>query len=225
MKLLIVEDEHKIANSIKKGLEQEGFVVDVAYTGVDGYDMAVTGDYDTLILDLLLPGMPGIEICKNLRKEKIHTPILILTAKGQIGDKVEGLDAGADDYLTKPFAFEELLARVRAVSRRPRVPAGTILSLADLSLDPVSFEVKRDAQPLSLSSKEFSLLEYLLRHPNQILTKDQIISHVWDYEADVLPNTVEVYIGYLRNKVDRPFPQKPALIHTVRGFGYKISAG
>jgi DNA-binding response OmpR family regulator len=222
MRVLVVEDEHQIANAIKKGLEQESFAVDVAYDGTEGYDLASTEDYDVIVLDLLLPGIDGMEICRKLRADKIHTPILILTAKGQLEDKVEGLNAGADDYLVKPFAFEELLARIRAMIRRPKEAAGTILTLDDLSLNTLTYEVKRDGEEIRLSGKEFSLLEYLLRHPNQIFTKEQIIGHVWNYDADILPNTVEVYIGYLRNKVDRPFPKKPALIHTVRGFGYKI---
>jgi len=222
MRMLVVEDEHKIANAIKKGLTQESYAVDVAYTGTDGYDLASTEDYDLLILDIMLPGISGIDICKKLRDAQIHTPILLLTAKGQTEDKVEGLDAGADDYLTKPFAFEELLARIRALIRRPKHTEGTTLSLNGLSLNTLTHEIVRDSTSIRLSHKEFSLLEYLLRHPNQIVTKDQIIGHVWDYDADVLPNTVEVYIGYLRTKIDKPFPKKPHLIHTLRGFGYKL---
>jgi len=222
MRVLIVEDEHKIANSIKKGLEQESYAVDTAFTGNDGFDLASSEDYDLIILDILLPGIDGIEICKNLRKQQIHTPILMLTAKGQTSDKVEGLNAGADDYLTKPFAFEELLARVRALSRRPKNGLGTTLSFEDLTLDTLNFTVKRGDKIIRLSSKEYALLEYLLRHQNKILTKSQIISHVWNYDADILPNTVEVYIGYLRNKVDKPFPKSPDLIHTIRGFGYRL---
>jgi two-component system, OmpR family, response regulator len=216
MRILVVEDEHKIANSIKKGLEQELYAVDVAFDGLEGYDLASSEEYDLIVLDLMLPGLDGISICKRLRKEHIHTPILILTAKGQTGDKVEGLDAGADDYLTKPFSFEELLARIRALIRRPQKTNGEALSVKDLTLDTKTFEVKRKGNDIPLSNKEFSLLEYLMRHPNQILTKDQIISHVWNYEADILPNTVEVYIGYLRNKIGKD------LIKTQRGFGYKI---
>ncbi len=216
MRVLVVEDEHKIANSIKKGLEQESYAVDITYDGEAGYDLASSEDYDLLILDILLPKMDGLMICSKLRKQNIHTPILLLTAKGQTEDKVKGLDAGADDYLTKPFAFEELLARARALSRRPKNGLGTILKLADLTLDTLSFTVKRGEKNIRLSSKEYALLEYLLRHPNQILTKDQIISHVWNYDADVLPNTVEVYIGYLRKKIGND------LIHTIRGFGYEL---
>lgn len=222
MRILVVEDEHRIANSIKKGLEQEHYAVDVAYTGTDGFDLASTEEYDLLILDLMLPGLDGLQICQKLRAMQNHVPILILTAKGQIEDKVKGLDSGADDYLTKPFSFEELLARIRAISRRPKVSIDNSLVVNGLSLDIHTFQVIRDGQPISLSSKEFSLLESLMRHPHQILSKDQIIGHVWDYDADVLPNTVEVYIRNLRRKIDDPFKDKPPLIHTVRGFGYKI---
>jgi DNA-binding response OmpR family regulator len=222
MRILVVEDEHKIANSIKKGLMQESFAVDVAFTGDEGYDLASGEAYDVIILDILLPGLSGLEVCKKLRSQSIHTPILILTAKGQVSDKVEGLNAGADDYLTKPFAFEELLARVRALSRRPKEGGGTKLKFGDLMLDTLTYEVKRGDRAIQLSMKEYALLEYLLKHPNQTVSKDQIISHIWDYDADVLPNTVEVYIGYLRNKIDRPFTKKVHLIHTVRGFGYRL---
>jgi DNA-binding response OmpR family regulator len=166
--------------------------------------------------------MDGVTMCKKLRAENIHTPILMLTARGQISDKVNGLNSGADDYLTKPFAFEELLARVRALVRRPKYTIGTKLTMDDLILDVSAFELTRATKPIRLSNREFSLLEYLMRHPNKTLTKDQIIGHVWNYDADVLPNTVEVYIGYLRSKIDKPFPKKPALIHTIRGFGYRI---
>ncbi|KKT45812.1 MAG: DNA-binding response regulator [Candidatus Blackburnbacteria bacterium RIFCSPHIGHO2_02_FULL_39_13] len=222
MRILVVEDEHKIANSIKKGLEQESYAVDVAFTGDDGYGLASTEDYDLIILDVLLPGINGIEIAKKLRGQQIHTPILMLTAKGQLEDKVTGLDAGADDYLTKPFAFEELLARIRALTRRPKDSLGIIIAVSDLTLNTATYQVKRDNKIIPLSSKEYALLEYLMRHPKQTLTKEQIINHVWDYDADVLPNTVEVYIGYLRNKIDKPFSEKPTLIQTIRGFGYKI---
>lgn len=222
MKVLIVEDEHRIAASIKTGLEQERFTADVAYTGTDGYDLASSGDYDLIILDLMLPGMDGLAVCKQLRAEKVHTPVLILTAKSQIQDKVTGLDTGADDYLTKPFSFEELLARCRALTRRPQNSLNQLLVVNDLTLDASQFTVTRDHTSITLSGKEFSLLEYLIRHPRQILSKDQIITHVWSYESDILPNTVEVYIRNLRRKIDLPFKNLPELIHTVRGFGYKI---
>ncbi len=224
MRILIVEDEHRIANSIKKGLEQERYTVDVAYSGSDGYDLASAEEYDLIILDLMLPGIDGLRICQKLRQENNHTPILILTAKSQTRDKVVGLDSGADDYLTKPFSFEELLARIRALSRRPKKTVGEIIRIADLSLNSKSFEVKRAGKSIRLSNKEFSLLEYLIRNKGQILTKENIIAHVWDYDANILFNTVEVYIKNLRNKIDLPFKDKKALIKTVRGFGYKISS-
>ncbi len=222
MKILLVEDEHKIAHSIKQGLEQEHFVVDIAYDGKTGYDLASEGLYDVLILDRLLPGLDGVAICQQLREEGKHTPILMLTAKTQVQDKVEGLLAGADDYLTKPFAFEELLARVKALTRRPSGMTRHRLEVVDLSLDTDTFDVVRSGKRIVLSAKEFALLEYMMRHHNKIVSKEQIISHVWNYDADILPNTVEVFIGYLRAKIDRPFPKEKPLIHTIRGFGYKI---
>lgn len=222
MKLLLVEDEHKIAASIKKGLEQESYTVDVVYDGTAGLDLALSEEYDLVILDRLLPEIDGVEICRKIRERGNHTPVLMLTAKGQLQDRLEGFHAGADDYLIKPFAFEELLARIRALVRRPKKSVSNVLTAYDLSLDTDAFEVKRGNRVIQLSSKEFALLEYLLRHQNKIVTKEQIISHVWNYDADILPNTVEVYMGYLRNKIDKPFPDKPHLIHTVRGFGYKL---
>ncbi len=221
MRVLVVEDEHKIANAIKKGLEQESWAVDLAFDGEEGFDLASTEDYDVIVLDLMLPQMGGLEICQKLRQENVHTPILILTAKGEIEDKVKGLNSGADDYLAKPFAFTELLARIKALTRRPKQTLDPVLKVADLSLDSLNYLVKRGEKPIKLSKTEYALLEYLMRHKNKVLTKDQIINHVWNYDADVLPNTVEVYIGYLRSKVDKSFKNK--LIHTIRGFGYKIS--
>ncbi len=223
MKILLVEDEHKIAQSIKKGLEQENYVVELAFNGTDGLDLALSMDFDLVVLDRMLPGMDGLKICQEIRKAGLHIPILILTALGETMDKVVGLDSGADDYLTKPFAFEELLARIRALKRRPGDFIKNILKLADLELDTNSFEVTRAGKKIILSNKEFALLEYLLRNPKKILTKDKLINHVWSYDADILPNTVEVYIGYLRNKIDSSFGNKKSLIHTIRGFGYKIS--
>ena len=222
MKILIVEDEHRIAGSIKKGLEQEHFLVDIAYDGTNGFDLASTEVYDLLILDLLLPGMNGLDICRKLRQTNNHTPIIILTAKGQLEDKIGGLNSGADDYMTKPFSFEELLARVRALVRRPRNISGSVLKLDGLELDTTTFEVKRQGKNIKLSHKEFALLEFLLSHPHQIFSKEQLIDKVWDYDADVLPNTVEVFIRNLRQKIDNPFKENPPLIITIRGFGYKI---
>ena len=222
MRILIVEDDHRIAQAIKKGLEQESYAVDLTHDGEAGYDLASTEEYDVIILDLMLPKKDGITVCKELRAVDIHTPILMLTAKGQLDDKVTGLNAGADDYLVKPFAFAELLARIKALTRRPKQALDTTLTVDDLTLDSVHMSVTRAGKKLDLSRKEYGLLEYLMRSAGMIRTKDQIINHVWDYDADILPNTVEVYIGYLRNKIDKPFPKKKPLIHTVRGFGYKI---
>jgi DNA-binding response OmpR family regulator len=224
MRILVVEDEHKIANAIKQGLAQEKYAVDVEYDADSGLGAALSESYDVMVIDRMLPGsVEGLDICRQVRQKGIHTPILLLTAKDQTRDRVEGLNAGADDYLVKPFSFEELLARIRALMRRPAETAGPVLTVEDLSLDPVKFEVKRGSTPLELSAKEFALLEYMMRNSNRVLSKDNIISHVWDFDADVLPNTVEVYIGYLRNKVDKPF--KKQLLHTQRGFGYILGAG
>lgn len=221
MRILVIEDEHKIAQALKKALQQENYAVDVSYDGDDGYAMATTEPYDLAIIDRMIPGKyDGIAIVKAMREEKIHTPVLILTAKGTVSDRATGLDSGADDYLIKPFALEELLARVRALLRRPTEVQQTILTCGDLSLNTVTFEVKRDNKQISLTGKEFALLEFLLRNQGRPSNKDTIIAHVWDYNADVLPNTVEVYMKYLRQKVDDPF--KKPLIHTARGFGYKI---
>ncbi|MGB4800938.1 MAG: response regulator transcription factor [Candidatus Saccharimonadales bacterium] len=223
MKLLLIEDEPKIARAIKRGLEQERSTVEVCHDGQSGLASALGDDYDVIILDRMLPGgKDGLEICEELRAKNVKTPVIMLTAKGQIRDKVNGLNAGADDYLVKPFSFEELLARLRALTRRPHETKNTTLAIADLSLDTVSYGVKRGEKPIALSQTEYALLEYLLRNKDRVLSKDNIINHVWDFDADVLPNTVEAYIGYLRNKIDKPFRGKP-LIHTVRGFGYKLS--
>jgi DNA-binding response OmpR family regulator len=223
MRVLVVEDEHKIARALKKALEQETYAVDVAYDGDEGYAMATTEPYDVAVIDRMLPGdHDGISIIKAMREAKIHTPVLLLTALGSVSDRTTGLDSGADDYLVKPFALEELLARVRALLRRPAEQHATVLTAGDLTLNTVTFEVRRGDTPIQLTGKEFALLEYLMRNQNRPLPKSTIISHVWDYDADVLPNTVEVYIKYIRNKIDQPF-DKP-LIHTIRGFGYKLQA-
>jgi len=225
MKVLVVEDEHRIANYIKKGLAHESMVVDVAFDGEEGYDLASSEDYDVLILDRMLPQMDGLEICKNLRKEHIHTPILMLTAKGSTSDKVEGLEAGADDYLPKPFAFAELVARVRALSRRPEHTNDSILKVGELEVNTNSFEVTRSGKKVSLSKKEFALLEFFVQNHGQVFSPEQLTEKVWSYDSDVLPNTAQVYIGYLRKKLDKNFSDKPALIKTVRGFGYKLDGG
>jgi DNA-binding response OmpR family regulator len=223
MRILLVEDEHKIARALKKALEQESYAVDVTYDGDEGYAMATTEPYDVAIIDRMLPGdYDGIAIVKAMRDAKIHTPVLLLTALGAVKDRTEGLDSGADDYLVKPFALEELLARVRALMRRPKEQQSTTLTAGDLSLNTVTYEVKRDGKDIQLTGKEFALLEYMLRNQGRPLPKEMIIAHVWDYDADILPNTVEVYIKYLRTKIDQPF--KTPLIHTSRGFGYKLQA-
>ncbi len=225
MRILVVEDEPKIAQAVKKGLELKGYAVDMVHDGDSGLSYGMDPDYDLIVLDRMLPGsVDGVEICKKIREAGVQTPIIMLTARGTIGDRVEGLNGGADDYLVKPFSFDELNARVRALLRRPPVTVGSVLKIDDLSLNPQTFEVKRGEDVIHLSSKEFSLLEYLMHHPGQIVNKDMIVSHVWDEESDILPNTIEVYIGYLRNKIDRPYPDKTDLIKTQRGFGYKIAA-
>ena len=222
MRILVVEDEHRIAQTIKKGLEQERYAVDIAYDGAAGYDLASTEDYDMIILDRMLPEKTGIDVCTKLRKNDNHTPILMLTAKSQTSDKIDGLDAGADDYLTKPFSFEELLARIRALSRRPKQSLNTKITIKDLTLDRETFQVFREQKIIQLSGKEFSLLEYLMRNKGKVISKQQLIDHVWDFEADVLPNTVEVTMRNIRRKIEKPFSNKKLVIKTVRGFGYKI---
>jgi two-component system OmpR family response regulator len=224
MRILVIEDEVKIAQTIKRGLELKGYAVDAVNDGETGLSYAVDPDYDVVILDRMLPGIDGIELCQKVRAENVHTPILMLTARGTIGDKVEGLNSGADDYLVKPFSFEELNARIKALLRRPVAQTGTIITLDDLSLDTTNYEVKRGKESIKLSHKEFALLEYFMHHQGQVITKNMIINHVWDEDAVVLPNTVEVYVGYLRNKIDRPFPKAKPLLHTMRGFGYKLTA-
>ncbi len=224
MRVLLVEDEEKIANAVKRGLELKGYAVDTVADSDTGLSYAVDPDYDIIILDRMLPGSKdGLDIARQARAEGQKAPILILTARGSVEDKVEGLNAGVDDYLVKPFSFSELVARMQALLRRPPVPTSSVLSYADLTLDPAKYEVTRGGKPIKLSNKEFALLEYFIRHSEQILTKDMIINHVWNEDAIVMPNTVEVYIGYLRSKIDRPFPDQPPLINTIRGFGYKLS--
>jgi DNA-binding response OmpR family regulator len=220
MRILVVEDEHKIANAVKQGLEQHTYAVDVAYDGDSGMAMATTEPYDLIILDRMLPGkIDGIGILLNLRAAKNHTPVLLLTAKDRILDRADGLNAGADDYLVKPFAFVELIARVRALLRRPRQVMDTAITYADITLDTEHMVVERAGKEIELTAKEFALLEYMMRNVGRVLSKETLMQHVWDYDADILPNTVEVYIGYLRNKLDKPF-EGPAVIRTKRGFGY-----
>ena len=223
MKILVVEDEHRIAQAIKEGLEEEGYAVDIEHDGEGGYHTAsaVPDEYDVILLDIMMPGLNGYEVAAKLRSEGNHTPILMLTAKDQEKDIIKGLDTGADDYLAKPFSFDVLLARIRALLRRPHNSVGEVLQVGDLSLDPASKTVVRAGQDIRLTSKEYAILEYLMRNSGRVLSKDNIISHVWDFDADVLPNNVEVFITFLRSKIDKPF--KKPLLHTVRGFGYKVS--
>lgn len=224
MRILVVEDEHKIASAVKRGLELDSFAVDVEYDGDAGLAAALGEKYDLIILDRMLPGKEGAQITRELRAQGHHEPILLLTAKDRVEDRVEGLNAGADDYLPKPFAYAELLARVRALLRRPQDVQSTVLQYDDLALDTTSYEVKRAGQHVQLSRREFALLEYLLRNQGRIVSKDAIIGHVWNFDADILPNTVEVYIGYLRSKVDKPFKDSQPLITTVRGYGYRLGS-
>ena len=224
MRVLLVEDEEKIASAVKRGLELKGYAVDTVADGDTGLSYALDPDYDIIILDRMLPGSKdGLDIARQARAEGQKAPILILTARGSIADKVEGLNAGVDDYLVKPFSFSELVARMQALMRRPPSIVSTVLSYDDLTLDPSKYEVTRSGKTIKLSNKEFALLDYFMRHAEQILTKDMIINHVWNEDAVVMPNTVEVYIGYLRAKIDRVFPERPQLLNTVRGFGYKLS--
>ena len=222
MKILVIEDEQHIADYLKKGLELKAHVVDVAYDGLEGFDLASNEEYDVIILDRMLPELDGIQVCQKLREEKNTTPILMLTAKTEVTDRVDGLDAGADDYLGKPFAFVELLARIKALARRPKNVIGTKLTEDNLTLDTKNYEVVRAGEIIDLSKKEFSLLEFLMRNSRQVLTKEQLTERVWNYESDVLPNTAQVYLGYLRTKIDKNFPKEKQLINTVRGFGYRF---
>lgn len=222
MRILVIEDERKVASFIKRGLEEENFSVDTAYDGVRGQYLAEINDYDLIILDLMLPGKDGLEICRELRQKRIKTLVLMLTARDTVNDRVQGLDIGADDYLVKPFAFEELLARIRAMLRRGEPTTSLKLEVGDLVMEPVTHRVTRGGKEISLTSKEYALLEYLMRHPGEVLTRTKLSEHVWDSNFDTFTNVIDVYINYLRNKVDRDFDKK--LIHTVRGVGYMIKA-
>lgn len=222
MRLLVIEDERKIARVIAEALKRETYAVDAVHDGEEGFNLADSQPYDLLIVDRMLPGMEGAEIVKKLRKNGKNMPILFLTALGTTEDKAFGLDAGADDYLVKPFAIDELLARVRALLRRPPIQQPDVLKIADLTIDKQQQTVMRAGKTIDLTSKEYALLEYLMQHPNQILSKETLIDHVWDFDADILPNNVEAYIKNLRQKIDKPF--KKQLIKTVRGFGYRIEA-
>lgn len=220
MRVLVVEDEAKMASFIKRGLEEEGAVVDLAADGRDGLFRASTASYDLIILDITLPVLDGLEVCRRLREERVPTPILLLTARDSVDMKVQGLDSGADDYLTKPFAFAELLARIRALRRRDRSEVSMKLQIADLVLDPLTRRVSRGDQQIELTSREFALLECFMRHEDQVLSRTVLAEKVWDENFDSFTNVIDVYVNYLRNKIDRNF--SPKLIHTVRGAGYVL---
>ncbi|MBU1147377.1 MAG: response regulator transcription factor [Candidatus Omnitrophica bacterium] len=220
MRILLIEDETKIASFIERGLKEEHYIVDVAYEGDKGLFLAEVNTYDLIILDIMLPKKDGISLCKDLRTKKIDTPILMLTAKDKVGDKVLGLDAGADDYLTKPFAFEEFLARIKALLRRSRSDKSTTLKIADLELDQLTHRVKRQEKEITLTSKEYTLLEYLMLNANQVVTRTMISEHVWNEDFDSFTNVIDVYVNYLRNKIDKNF--KKHLIYTIRGTGYML---
>jgi heavy metal response regulator len=222
MRALVVEDEPGMAQFICQGLLEQGYAVDAAADGRDGLEYALLSPYDVIVLDIMLPSMDGLELLAELRRQGNKTPVLLLTARGEVEDRVHGLDCGADDYLVKPFAFSELLARLRALIRRPPLQSDPLLQMGDLEMDVAAHAVQRGGQRLELSPREFALLEMLLRHPNQVLSRTQIAQGVWnlDYYADT--NVVDVYIGYLRRKIDRGFAYP--LIHTVRGIGYRLAA-
>jgi heavy metal response regulator len=220
MRLLIVEDDAKLASWLRQGLKEHGFAVDVAPSGTDGLGLALVTDYDALLLDLMLPGLDGFELLRQLRRRGSAVPVLVVSARSALDDRVRGLDLGADDYLSKPFDLRELLARLRAITRRPATAPQTLLVAADLELEPATRQVRRGGQGIELTAKEFALLEYLLRRKGKVVTRGMILDHVWDMEYDGGSNLVEVYINYLRRKVDQEFELK--LIHTVRGAGYVL---
>lgn len=223
MHILVVEDERRLANLIRRALEEESHVVDVSYDGIEALDMAQATEYDLIILDLMLPGMDGVEICRRLRQEGSDVRILMLTARDAVEDRVQGLESGADDYLIKPFSFSELLARVKALARRQVQPqAEQELRSGDLVLDLARHEARRGDRTIELTAKEFQLLEFLMRNAGHVLTRTQILDHVWGYNFDSFSNVVDIYVHYLRNKIDRGFPEP--LIRTVRGVGYSLKA-
>ena len=220
MRILVIEDEVKIAQFIKRGLKEEGYAVDVANDGEQGHFMLSSNEYDAIILDLMLPKIDGLTLCRTLRKDGCQTPIIMLTAKDTVKDKVKGLDSGADDYLPKPFAFEELLARVRVLLRKKDSRVQTQLKVDDLNLDLLTHKVTRGDREIDLTVKEYALLEYMMRNAGNIVTRTMISEHVWDINFDTFTNVIDVYINYLRNKIDSSFPDK--MIHTVRGKGYLL---
>ena len=221
MRALIIEDERKLNDTLRRALEGEGYIVHQSYDGREGLAAASSSDYDAIILDLALPGLDGYEVCRRLRRGGSQAPVLMLTARGAIDDRVQGLDCGADDYLVKPFALPELMARLRAILRRESRDHSPVLQVADLSLNTVTREVTRAGQRITLSSREYAVLEYFMRRKGQVLTRGMIAEHVWDYAFDPTSNVIDVYVRYLRLKIDAGF--EPKLLHTLRGAGYKLS--
>ncbi len=221
MRVLVVEDNHRLSHSLKMNLVHEGYSVDTAYDGQEGQDLAELTPYDVIILDILLPVKDGLEVCRDLRRRRLKTPILLLTARDSVDDRVQGLDCGADDYLVKPFAMRELLARLRALLRRQQPVQMGRLEMGTLVVDPATHSVERAGQPIDLTPKEFALLEYLLYHQNQVVTREMIEQHIWNYDFECESNVIDVYVRRLRRKIDDPFPVK--LLTTVRGVGYRLT--
>lgn len=220
MRILVIEDEKKVANFIKKGLEEEHYAVDTAFDGEEGLYMTEVNEYDLIVLDLMIPKIEGLEVLRRIRRKKNNVPILVLTARNTVEDVVKGLDAGCDDYVTKPFAFMEFLARIRALLRREKTDKEPLLTIADLTLSPITHKVMRQEKDIELTSKEYALLEYFIRNPEKVLTRTMISEHVWDCHFDSMTNVVDVYVNYLRKKIDKDF--EPKLIHTIRGIGYMM---
>ena len=220
MRILVIEDNHRLSSSLAANLAHEGYSVDAAYDGQEGQDLAELTPYDLIILDILLPEKDGLQVCRDLRRRRIHTPILLLTARDSVDDRVQGLDCGADDYLVKPFAMRELLARLRALLRRQSPYTNGRLEMGDLVVDPVTHSVEREGRSIDLTPKEFALLEFLLYHPNQVVTRDMIEQHIWNYDFESESNVIDVYVRRLRRKIDDPFATK--LLTTVRGVGYRL---
>ena len=219
MRILVVEDEPKMARLLKRGLEQDGYVVDVSFDGVDALHQATENEYDAVVLDVMLPELDGIEVCRGMRSRGRWAPVLMLTARESVGDRITGLDAGADDYLVKPFSFDELVARLRALLRRGAKERPTVLKVGRLTLNPATRRVERDGEPIALSPKEYALLDFFMRHPDEVLSRTRILEHVWDYNYDGGSNVVDVYVRYLRKKIG------PSTLRTVRGAGYVLSSG
>jgi DNA-binding response OmpR family regulator len=220
VRVLVVEDEVKMVRAVRRGLEQEGYAVDSASDGDEGLYLATENAYDAIVLDVMLPGIDGFEVCRRLRAERRWAPVLMLTARDTVADRIEGLDVGADDYLVKPFAFGELLARLRALIRRGAVERPAVLRAGDVILDPAAHAVTRSGRQVEMSAREFALLEFLMRHPGEVVSRTAILEHVWDYSYDGMSNVVDVYVGYLRRKLEQPFGR--TLIRTVRGVGYVL---